>query len=268
MTSLIAWTGADSRGAASLYLASDSRISWDSESGWDVGRKLFASDARADILGYCGDVLFPALALGQVIALSNAGLLKADAAERHKEVTLMLERSLAQVPLRHRNEFVILHGARQAEGMASHFRLWHTSWSSATGWTDREVTVPPTSSLILALGTGGSAVMSSNFTWSLSESGGTSRAVFSAFCDALAAKADPRSGGPAQLVGLYRKGNGLAFGTVHDGEAFLYGMPVATPDRTQTIEWRNELFERCDGVSLRRLDGAQPQPRPNSLNRG
>jgi hypothetical protein len=42
MTTLISWVGVDNRGAASLYFASDSRISWPGAEIWDHGRKLFA----------------------------------------------------------------------------------------------------------------------------------------------------------------------------------------------------------------------------------
>ena len=48
MTSLIGWVGVDSRGCASLYLASDGRISWPDGEVWDSGRKLFTSRATPD----------------------------------------------------------------------------------------------------------------------------------------------------------------------------------------------------------------------------
>ena len=57
MTTLISWVGIDQRRPTSLYLASDSRISWGSQHHrWDVGRKLFSCKVSADIFGYCGDV--------------------------------------------------------------------------------------------------------------------------------------------------------------------------------------------------------------------
>lgn len=56
MTSLVVWTGVDSRAPASIYLASDSRLSWDNGDTWDFGRKVFASHRYPDILGYYGEV--------------------------------------------------------------------------------------------------------------------------------------------------------------------------------------------------------------------
>ena len=61
MTSLLAWVGVDSRHLSSIYLASDSRISWGDVANWDFGRKLFASTKYPEIIGYVGDVLFPSL---------------------------------------------------------------------------------------------------------------------------------------------------------------------------------------------------------------
>jgi hypothetical protein len=69
MTSLVSWIGVDSLAPASIYLASDSRISWGNRLTWDYSRKLFASRNHPEILGYFGDVLFPSQVLGQLIDL-------------------------------------------------------------------------------------------------------------------------------------------------------------------------------------------------------
>jgi hypothetical protein len=77
MTTLISWIGVDSRKPSSLYIASDSRLSWaSSDAYWDRGRKVFSSKRLPHIWGYCGDVLYPSLALGQIIAaVDNSNLL-------------------------------------------------------------------------------------------------------------------------------------------------------------------------------------------------
>src|SRR5258705_12262992 len=62
MTSIVAWAGVDSRRVGTIYIASDSRISW-GRYQWDQGRKVFACRKAPHIFGYWGDVLFPALAL-------------------------------------------------------------------------------------------------------------------------------------------------------------------------------------------------------------
>jgi hypothetical protein len=81
--------------------------------------------------------------------------------------------------------------------------------------------------------------------------GRTSRAVFSAFCDSFRSGTDSFSGGAPQLVGLYRKGVGESFGIIYQNARYLFGVP-AGPDEAalMALEWRNELFERCDVLSL------------------
>ena len=74
MTSLISWIGVDSRAPSSIYLASDSRITWGNKGTWDNARKVFGSTNYPELLGYCGDVLFPSQALGQLIDLIDLGL--------------------------------------------------------------------------------------------------------------------------------------------------------------------------------------------------
>src|SRR5690349_5803581 len=61
------------------------------------------------------------------------------------------------------------------------------------------------SGVIAVLGSGSHNVQVPLDEWAASHSGGTSRAVFSAFCDSLRSGDDPFSGGPPQLVGLWRK---------------------------------------------------------------
>jgi len=64
MTSLVAWVGVD-RKPGSLYLASDSRLTWTVRKGeapvrkWDSGPKVFASRQTADIFRYWGFTEFP-----------------------------------------------------------------------------------------------------------------------------------------------------------------------------------------------------------------
>lgn len=75
MTALVAWVGADSRGPASLNIAADSRITWRPENSsahhWDQGKKVFASSSVPLVIGFVGDVLFPASSIGSTAACSG-----------------------------------------------------------------------------------------------------------------------------------------------------------------------------------------------------
>ena len=267
MTSLIAWLGVDSRGPASFYLASDSRISWAPGVHWDLGRKLFTCWHSPDLFGYCGDVLFPSLVLSQVsqrLDLTSKAISSAEA--RHRVVVSTAEASLGKYPTGQRRGFTILHCARASSGMTSVFHLWRTDWNMSTGWSDQGIELPTQSVLVLAVGSGESTVASYHAQWRHSEAGRTSRSVFSAFCDSLKRGTDAFSGGAPQLVGLYRTGVGESFGIIYRGDRHLLGLPVGPTEATVVdIEWRNELFERCDGSTMERLTGAQRHARPKHL---
>src|ERR1700724_1763822 len=93
MTSLVAWVGVD-RGPGSLYIASDSRISWGRQGTppiriWDSGPKVFASRRPADIFGYWGFGEFPSQLMLTMLDQINAGALldaNQSAAQRHEIV--------------------------------------------------------------------------------------------------------------------------------------------------------------------------------------
>jgi hypothetical protein len=265
MTSLVSWVGIDQRLPSSIYIASDSRISWQDKSAWDYGRKTFACSRSPDVFGYCGDVLFPSQALGQLVSLIDDGLIlsnEMDYETRMEAVFKYLGTSLEQYPIAWRQIFSIIYGTRSSSGMSSKFHAVKFHWDK--NWSRDELMIPNRSDLLIALGSGASAVAAAFDEWNRGDASGTSRAVFSAFCDALSTGNDPSSGGPPQLVGLYREYAGMTFGVISGAGAYYNGSAVAASGDLSKVEWRNALFERCDGATLKRLEGAQPQPRPRS----
>jgi hypothetical protein len=145
--------------------------------------------------------------------------------------------------------------------MVFRFRLWRLDWSHALGWADQEVELPTESVLVLAVGSGADIVTRWDGEWRRRLSR-TSRTVFGAFCDALRSKGDPRTGGAPQLVGIYRTDAARVFGAVSEEKRFVCGLEVPDSSALKSMEWRNELFERCDGRTLQRIPEAQRQPRP------
>jgi hypothetical protein len=271
MTTLVGWLGTQSDGPTSIYLASDSRISWSSpDRRWDACRKLFALRHSPDLFGYCGDALFPSQALGQVAEMADHHLLfetAATASARHRRVVQMVEGSLAR---RHRavmSEFSLVHVARDETGSACSFHIWCTICRPGGDIEDSlyasiDASAPGPSRRLIALGTGAEAYVKETTRWNASAQGNTSRAYFTALCDVLAREDDRASGGVPQLVGLYRIGNGRAFGVVHAGKRYFHGLPVADLDNYGSVEWRDDAFPRIDGRSLKLLKRAQRQIRP------
>ena len=270
MTTLVGWLGTQGDGPTSIYLASDSRISWAPNQRWDAGRKLFALKHSPDLFGYCGDALFPSQALGQIAEMADNHLQFRTASTplaKHQRVVQMLTGSLQ---LRHQavtSGFTVVHVARERSGATLSFMIWCTTYTPDRGLRDElhatlDASAPGPSRRLLALGTGAVSYVEETIRWSASAQGNTSRAYFTALCDVLAREDDPSSGGVPQLVGLYRVGNGRAFGIVHGGKRYFHGLPVAEMGNYGSVEWRDDTFQRIDGRTLKLSKRAQRQVRP------
>lgn len=77
MTLVVAWIGVDSRKVTSAYIATDSRITWPTApvTHYDNAKKTFSFKNTADIVGFCGDYLYPTMILSQINELADEGLL-------------------------------------------------------------------------------------------------------------------------------------------------------------------------------------------------
>lgn len=268
MTSLACWLAVDQRGPSAVYLASDSRISWGINSTWDYGRKLFASQFQPDIVGYCGDVVFPSQILGQLVESIDAGLLfQSNEAplDRFFKIATSIKNSFSSYPGERRCPFWIIYCTRQHQGMDSAFFVAVLHYSQLGTWTEQVLDLPQKSDVVSTLGSGAESVKNWRYRWNHAIGEPTSRAIFSALCDAIGTGHDPLSGGPPQLSGIYRKGPAHSFGIVHAGQQFLCGLPFNNLDMAGTLEWRNTLFERCDPKTMHPLVGAQRHARPKTL---
>lgn len=268
MTSLIAWIAVDQRAPSALYMASDSQISWGSRnSRWDAGRKLFSCKKHPDIFGYAGDVVFPSLVLGQIAEAADAGLLfqpETSNDERHAIISTAIKSSHRRHTNARISSFEILHGARSLSGSRANFRLWCVSFNAKNQrWSDREIDVPHDKSALLAAhGSGATFVKYHATEWEKSDQGGTSRAIFSAFCDSIKGASDPYSGGAPQLIGMYHTRMPQVFGVAVEGQRYFQGFPLPASLAPNSIEWRDELFQRIDPEVLRVVSGAQRHIRP------
>jgi len=216
-----------------------------------------------------GDVLFPSIVLGQVLTLADVTLLFSSAStglQVFEAVASIVKQSFDSVPEDQRRAFTIVIGAREGELMQSSFHVFTLSWDATVGWTNAVVQFPTRSAPLTILGSGGAAVSQWRGYWDSSSQGGTSRAIFSSFCDALRAKSDPRTGGAPQLVGMYRRHAAKTIGVIYQSDPYVHGVAIvpALSMATDNIEWRNELFERCD-VKGHRLEDAQVHHAPPGL---
>jgi hypothetical protein len=267
MTSLIGWVAVDSRGPTSIYLASDSRISWKPNGTWDYGRKVFASRNYPELLGYCGDVLFPTQVLGQVIDLIDGNLCisKDHTAEQKKDIIFkILKDSFRGYPINTAQAFSIVYCTRENEQMQSFFHLATLCWGSA-GWSEEKLSIPAKSGIIQTLGSGSQFVKKWYQRWSNTKEKRTSRSVFSAFCDSIESGDDKYTGGAPQLVSIYRRGSAENVGIIYKEKRYLLGLPVECSEMCSAVDWRNGIFERCDWKTMKRMEKAQKHRRPKGL---
>lgn len=266
MTTLISWVGIDSRQPASIYLASDSRISWWASTTWDSGKKLFSTKHRPEIYGFCGDVTFLHQSLGQLCDLIDSGVIFSDRDSFEHKLDVSYQHICESVKTYPKNllrDFQVLYISRIESGMAAQFFAGSITWTRADGLMKSILPLPETSGLIEKAGSGRNSIHDWHYRWQKSDVKGTSRSVFGAFCDSLQSNDDPMSGGAPQLIGLYRTGQPHVFGLVWEGQRYLSGSMVPELSNFHDVEWRNSKFERCDPITMLLIEDAQPQPRPN-----
>ncbi len=268
MTLLVSWIGADSHGTASAYIAADSRISWPNAPAFDHARKVYALRYSPDILGYCGDVLFPTMVLSQIAEMADAGLLFSPTMtckERYEAIKEKLVQQFMRYPRMVEGitapTLQVLHISRDLIDNKK-FSCWLIGWSRSNGWSGTDRQIPDKSGLLFRLGSGAPEFNENYRRYKEGAHRGTSRAVFHCFCDTLFTIKDKNCGGAPQLAGIYRKPGSpaITFGIIRDKKRYFLGAQVDENVDFGRVEWRNDLFELCDGRTMKRLPEAQPQP--------
>jgi len=272
MTLLVSWLGVDSRGPASAYITSDSRVSWRKGVFYDFARKTFSMENHPDIFGYSGDVLFPLMSLSQIIDIANKGLLfkdKMTAREKSQIIITKLILAFKEYPSEDPGVTTgvinILHISR--DDLNNSFYAAIIKWNLKKGWTLEVLDLPEKSDILIVCGSGKTEFESNYELYQIGDNKSTSRNVFHCFTDTLFNIKSQTCGGAPQLVGLYRKPNsgGIDFGIIRNSKRYLYGTQVDNLSNFNSIEWRNDLFELCDGCSKTKFKDAMSQP--NKLKR-
>lgn len=268
MTILASWIGVDTHGTASAYIAADSRVSWGDIAYFDHGRKVFAYRNSPDILGYCGDVLFPTMVLSQITEMADRGLLfspQTPCKERFEAIKEKLVQQFHKYPRMVKtitsDILQVLHISRDPiDNLDFGCRL--IEWTRKSGWSGKEMTMPSKSGILFVLGSGAKEFNENLGRYSKGPDRGTSRSVFHCFCDTLFNMKDEKCGGAPQLVGIYRKPDspGITFGIVKDKRRYFLGAQIDNNVDFTGIEWRNDLFELCDGQTMKKFVHAQSQP--------
>ena len=266
MTLIVSWIGVDDKeegkAISSIYLASDSRYSWGKIGKYDYGIKVFGSTKHPEIFGFCGDVIYPSMILGQIIPQIDNGILidKTDNAQaKNDKIFGYIKTSLETYPKEFLAEtFTILHATRFEKS----FKLFKTSFGVNKKLTNEEIELPSISTKVFSGGSGGSEFDENWNKWQNEKHNNyrTSRAVYHCLNQTLKNIKDPRTGGHPQIVGLYRNKNMRLFGIIENEKKVIYGKESSEDINSTNIEWRNVNFERMNPETLKILEGAQRQP--------
>lgn len=268
MTMLASWVGVDTHGICSTYIASDSRFSWSSGETYDYGKKLYASRAFPEIFGYCGDVLFPTVILQQIIEMIDSNLLltnEMSCAEKNKIIFNKISYELNHYPVSLSNKvFQILHITRETVVHKNKYPNFHAYFISFENgkWKREEKSFPIESGFICILGSGSTDFKLNYERYQGGPNKSTSRNVFHCFIDTLINSKDMSYGGVPQLVGLIRKphSSGQYYGVLFGDKRYFNGSEIPQDSTYDSIPWRNENFEVCNGRVKKLALGAQSQP--------
>lgn len=266
MTLLVSWVGVDckknGKEVASIYISSDSRYTWGNSEKFDYGVKVFGSTKFPEIFGFCGDVLFPATILGQIIPQIDNGILfkNSDNAEiKSNKIFSYIKTSFENYPQNFiNNSFTILHGTRFKKS----FFLYKIFLDNNNQLHKKEISLGNISTKVYSGGSGAIEFDKNWLKWNCKKHNDyrTSRAVYHCLYKTLKNINDPRTGGLPQVVGLYRNKNIRLFGIVENKKKYIYGKESSEDINSSSIEWRNKNFERINPKTLKIIEGAQRQP--------
>lgn len=266
MTLIAAWIGVDCKKSgnkiSSIYFAADSRFSWgetESSPRYDEGMKTFCSLKYPYIFAYCGDVLFPLHTLERIIYKIDCGLFFEQASNDFTNKLLSfkteIESSLMNYPYP-KLSFSILFASRESY---YDFHLGEIKCNEGN-ISCNEIELPNRSMIVYVGGSGKRNFKDVENQLKCNPNEGTSRFCFHCVTKTIKDYESPTVGGVPQLVGLYRKGNGIIFGIEHDGKRYILGKKVNLMPEYLHIEWRNSNFERVNPKTLRLQEGARVQP--------
>lgn len=263
MTAIISWITNDGKpGAASLYLASDSRISTRLADGSyqindDRCQKLFTSKESPDIFAFCG----PLSGIKEFIGALIIAAPKAREAIYYGEGA---ESLFAEDLFRHvlgQNEFGLLQGLTVFHGYR--FGTRQFGLTSVVFTHNQKISFKHHSpnadwGLLAVDGNGEKMVVKqqSEYIDTQSESKGYSRWLWMSFYDSLIEPTNPTCGGAPQIAALFGRNGGVELGVYFKDAAYVAGKPTVRDD----IEYRDELFQRVNAQGIL-LPNAQPQAR-------
>lgn len=269
MTLLVSWAAVDTHGVASVYLMADSRLSWDTLGNFDYSRKIFSFYNSPDIIGYCGDALFPSIVLSQVVDMGNRNILFPGNIDCKDKFNIILQSIKNQFDLYPKRKEIFgksiqfLYLTRDLN--STKFYCYFFTWSKENEWTTEIIAMPTYhSELLKVLGSGGREfIQNYNTRYKFGENSNTSRNIYHCFFDTIQLVKDKYCGGTPQLSRIIRKPGSPAnaIGVITNDKRYFLGAELNNNlIDYNNISWVNDLFEISDGNTMKKLPAAQSQP--------
>lgn len=269
MSLVLAWIGHDTHAVASAYIASESRVSWNNGKKYDSCKKVFSSKKYPEIIGYCGDVLFPSLLLSSIIELIDTDLLflaNDIAIERYRKFRSKLFNEFYKYPkdisILGDNFEIIYINKEISKFNYPNYYCYNIKWSRENGFSSNNIQIPKISGIIHIMGEGEKEFKENYKKFQSGGNRNTTRNVFHCLNYTLRNMKTEKCGGPPQLIGLYRKplSVGISYGIIYKSKRYYNGLVINKKNYNNGIDWHNDKFEICDCVTGKIKQGAQKQP--------
>lgn len=266
MTLLVAWAGIDSRDVASVYIATDSRVSWSNGGYFENAIKTFALTQFPAVIGYCGDSLVSQMLISQAISIieslpSSSSLTLEQVSDL---IVRIIQRNYQNYPTEKStgNFRIVVCGKKQVSS-AGDFECYRID-SDFKETKQQTVVFPANSGTLVVAGSGKAEFekIYNSMQVSKNPNQSTSRNVFHAFYNSISTSINPTVGVIPQVVYVYRKPNtgGSHCGMVQGEKRYIAGQLIDRDIAPAHIQWFNSRFEITDSQTKHRLQAAQAQP--------
>jgi hypothetical protein len=266
MTLLVAWTGIDSRSPASVYIATDSRVSWGKEDHFDNSNKTFALRQFPAILGYCGDSLSSQMLISQAIAVIEAiPEYKRTKLEDLVDIFIrLIVRNYKQYPAKlTTGSFTVVICGKSTISSAGDFECFRID-SNFNKTTKTKLSFPSVSGPIVVAGSGKNEFESQYEKRQVTDNPNksTSRDVFHSFYQTISQSKNYSVGPIPQIVSVIRKPNtgGTHCGVVVEEKRYISGQLIDRDIAPLGLQWFNDNFEITNPHTKQREFDAQVQP--------
>lgn len=245
-----------------LYILLPTVVFHGIKNGYDGQQKVFGSSVSPDIFAFCGDVTFCGNQISTLVNCINNGLILSEDDNvdiKVDNVQKYLNTAFQYYPKNTLSgKSTILYGTR----INMDFFLYKAEFDKMSSQIIFQRILIPNKSILLHEDGSGKSEFHENWIKENSEkrnASGTSRSVYHCLHKTIISSKEPTVGGAPQIIGLYRKFNAIPFGIIIDNKRFVYGSKFHH-DNAERIEWRNENFERVDGITGHLIEKAQRQP--------